>query len=358
MEHRVKIEVNPNGAIRISKLIQTLNGNTIEFLFPELLQDPQVHVELINLSPIKAALKALSTAKPGQYRRPRIIITEDILKVYWDDIGNPSFQGELLEEIVKDEKEEERKEIKFQSLIDAVQNTKFRPKDAEKEFNLKPFDGKSNIDDFLNGFLEECDKHGVDSDDKKIEILRLFMKESALNWYEAAKRKIKDKDWEKWMDSLKKVFGNKNFASVRSVFNFQYKFGRLMDYALKKENLILDLDADTPEQNRIDWIVMGLPIPIQDKLNRHNLKTVDNLIQKLSDLDGKQSSIVNRQSSNTKTRNNPPQSPEKKPCSICLKLKKTERYHPESSCWFKPKINFISKEADDEDLQIMADQKN
>ena len=151
-----------------------------------------------------------------------------------------------------------------------------------------------------------------------------------------------------------KVFGSRNFTAVRNVYNFKYFSGRLIDYALKKENLILDLDDKISENTRIDIIVMGLPLSIQDKLKRENLNKIDDLLKELSNLD-LQKQELKKNNYNIKTNNNKIIT-EKKPCSICYELKKPNRYHPEEKCWFKTKkINNIDVE--DENSEFF-DQKN
>lgn len=45
----------------------------------------------------------------------------------------------------------------------------------------------------------------------------------------------------------------------------------MIDYALKKERLILKVESQTMEYSRINQIVTGLPVYVQDKLDREEI---------------------------------------------------------------------------------------
>jgi hypothetical protein len=49
---------------------------------------------------------------------------------------------------------------------------------------------------------------------------------------------------------------------VRYAYNFRYISGSFVEYAIKKERLILEVRRKTSEETRINLIVIGLPIYI------------------------------------------------------------------------------------------------
>ncbi|ESO00458.1 hypothetical protein HELRODRAFT_175890 [Helobdella robusta] len=56
--------------------------------------------------------------------------------------------------------------------------------------------------------------------------------------------------------------------------------GSLIDYALAKKNLCLEI-----EMSRINMIVMGLPVEIQNQLDREEIATIEKLFKELTKID-------------------------------------------------------------------------
>lgn len=49
---------------------------------------------------------------------------------------------------------------------------------------MKPFKGNTeNVDHWMKTFESECNRHGITSDDKKIEVMLFFLEESGKEWY-------------------------------------------------------------------------------------------------------------------------------------------------------------------------------
>jgi hypothetical protein len=74
-----------------------LEGQDEIYVFPAHAQKLSGHDQLLQSATIKSARKALTTR--GTYRNPFIKLTDDLAKTYLDDDGNPSYKGELLEEV-------------------------------------------------------------------------------------------------------------------------------------------------------------------------------------------------------------------------------------------------------------------
>ena len=55
------------------------------------------------------------------------------------------------------------------------EQTKFQVQEAYQKFVLDKFDGKSDASLFIDRFEMECHKFGVNKEEKKIEILKIFV---------------------------------------------------------------------------------------------------------------------------------------------------------------------------------------
>lgn len=166
------------------------------------------------------------------------------------------------------------------------------------------------------------------------------MKNSAEEWYRSSKMKLPDDDWSPWAESFTTVFGDKGWSKVRYAFSFKFMSGSFVDYALKKERLILEVEKKMTVTTRIKLIVVGLPIEIQDKLDKEEIDSTDVLINLLGRYERK---TQQRRESNKDERaqrdhkTNPLESVEKKPCHICDSLKLYNRFHPPERCFNRNK---------------------
>ncbi|ESN97876.1 hypothetical protein HELRODRAFT_177518 [Helobdella robusta] len=74
---------------------------------------------------------------------------------------------------------------------------------------------------------------------------------------------------------------NTLFANVDLIKNcLEGGGGSLIDYALAKENLYLEI-----EMSRINMIVMGFPVEIQNQLDREEITTIEKLFKELTKID-------------------------------------------------------------------------
>ena len=64
-------------------------------------------------------------------------------------------------------------------------------------------------------------------------------------------------------------------------YNYKYINGSLIDYALKKERLLLEIENSMSNMSRINLIVMGLPLNIQDKLDKEEITNTDLLMNRI-----------------------------------------------------------------------------
>lgn len=140
---------------------------------------------------------------------------------------------------------------------------------------------------------------------------------------------------------------------------------------MKKERLLLDLDHTLPHIVLLNLIALGLPARIQDSLNRTSVTTVKILIQKLKKYDGESTinTVPTSETHGPKVKShvateNPKKSvsSERKPCSICEKTNRSNRFYPESLCWFRDKKSGPIKTVNNVELEselnsLITDQK-
>ena len=59
----------------------------------------------------------------------------------------------------------------------------------------------------------------------------------------------------------------KSWTNIRRAYNYKYLGCSLIDYALKKEKLCLEAENNISIKTRINMIVVGLPIEVQDEID-------------------------------------------------------------------------------------------
>lgn len=79
---------------------------------------------------------------------------------------------------------------------------------------------------------------------------------------------------DRMVDRFLGTFANKGWNTVTYALSFRYKEGLLIDYAMKKERLLLDMNKDIDSKTLIALIATGLPEFILNKLGREEYKMV------------------------------------------------------------------------------------
>ena len=210
--------------------------------------------------------------------------------------------------------------------------------------SIEKFNGKQNALEWMKTFELECTRNEITEDRVKIKCLKIFVADRANDWFQATKIKTPMDNWSPWKESFTKVFAEKGWSKIRYAHNFKYLNGSLIEYALKKLRLVLETDADLPENSRMNLIVLGLPIFIQDRLDREELPDTDTLINKLGQFESsvkysppivgserrtrEQSQFEKRTNSNM----TPGTTPNRKACSVCELLGFPARFHPIEKC--------------------------
>lgn len=314
------------------------------YAIPDEFQSVGYHKELSKTTAYAKVKNSLK--KRYQTRKVWITVTEELRKIYIDEDCNIQFADQYLEEVElkKTSKSQDSETDVLEKIVEKFVEKKQETKEqnlkciAEK-FVIEKFTSRnSNAKQWIEIFERECMRFNVIDDEKKIEILRLFMDKSCLDWYGSMLiRLTMESEWSVWKSKFCASFINKGWSHITYALSFKYREGLLVDYAIKKEKLLLDMRNSIDTGTLIDLIAAGLPEHVLTKIDRETIKdTVDlfNEVRKHEHMMVKKTgSVYYRKYGNTKINRND----DRNPCQICEKLNKGIRYHSESACWFKTK---------------------
>lgn len=318
------------------------------YALPDGLQVVGHHKELIKTAAYSKVKNSLS--KRYQTRRVWISLTEELEQIYMDEDGNVQFADRYLEEINQDQctsaapaatgtKGTNTLEKLLEKLIESTQESKQQSlKNIADKFVIEKFTSRhSNAAQWMDIFEKECERFQI-SDEKKVEVLRLFMDKSCIDWYSSMVIKLTmNAEWSEWRENFCDTFVNKGWSPVTYALLYKYKDGSLLDYAIKKEKLLLDMRKSIDAGTLVDLIAVGLPEYILNKIDREALKDTIDLFNEVS----KYEHMVNRKTYTFKKKYEPSRTNFKnenqKPCKICEGLNKGTRYHSETACWFRTK---------------------
>lgn len=352
------------------------------FLLPIPVQPSTHHIELFNLPSVKNAGKNLK--KAGHYRNVKIILRPPLDAMYIDEAGNFIFGEYVLEELERTSVLSEESNTDVSSdLLNIIRHLKLEDKQKtpkwdsiEKKFAIEKFSGKEKATEWLMSFENECARHEMKADPDKIKCLRLFLVENALDWYKSNAIKVKDETWSAWSASFLEVYADKGWTKVRHAYNYKHLGGSLMDYALKKERLMLEVESRVTQYSMINQIVIGLPISIQDRLDREEIQTTDELMNKLRQYESTSAKSstkfekyvnaqeISRAKLDPKKRldREPRNVSERKPCPICESQGYVGRFHPAERCRNRYKrfenISVNLNEGSDDDVSETRETKN
>ncbi|XP_075980032.1 uncharacterized protein LOC142979144 [Anticarsia gemmatalis] len=289
-----------------------------------------------------------SIKKRHQSRKIWIKLDEDLKKTYIDEEGNLQFHDQYLEEIstIQQKTKDDNLQHILEKLIEtsAKKENQHNLKNISEKFIIEKFTSKNtNAIQWIETFEKECERFNITKDETKIDILRLFLEKSCLEWYSSMIIKLTvNSEWNEWKNKFLETFRNQGWDVVTYALTFRYKEGLLIDYAIKKERLILEINKLIDSKTMIDLIATGLPGFILNKLNRDELNDTTDLFNEIRKYEGmmykKNSTIIKSGTFPHKNKTN-----EKKPCKTCESLNKGIRYHPEESCWFKKNKNESEK---------------
>ena len=309
------------------------------FLIPDELQ-AVAHHETLKSTKVYANIKN-TIKKRGQTRSVWVQITDEIKKTYFDDDGNIVFGNQYLEEVNQvqkfnaiDARDPEDPIVKIlEKLVENNRNNGQQSvKKVSERFVIEKFDGNNGCaDQWMEIFEKECARFNVIEDENKIEIFRLFLEKSCLDWYSSMMIRLTlQSQWAEWKQNFCETYSNKGWSASRYALSFKYQ----AEYAIKKERLLLGMRKSIDTGTLIDIIAAGLPNFITDKINKEEILEINNLFNEI----GKLEYLVNKKKVPEKRYEKKLNMIRKQKCSICEKLRKGVRYHPESSCWFKTRF--------------------
>ncbi len=327
-------------------------------MFPEEFQNCNIHKNLAELVPFKSAVASIKAR--GQYRTVNMILSAEIERLYRDEAGNFVFNNHFLAEA-----SQQLQQPGIPELISSLQKSFGEKKEESvkeilKHFLIEKFSTKNkNVLAWLAAFEKEAARFSL-SGTRLIEVFKSCLDPSLNDWFLVTQRKIGlNASWATWKDDLVSTFGEVSWKPIRYAYTFKYLNGSYVEFVVKKERLLLELDQAMPEVILLNLIVLRLPLNIQNTLNRNSVTDVKLLISKLKKYDfeavstnfgkkfgesegkglKKPSPTGNLQSKQNFTRPNEKISfnQGKKPCSFCEKSGGTGRFHLESDCWFKNK---------------------
>lgn len=351
LQFEFMIKQSSDGKTNVMAIISITTESNKSFAIPEELQPISLH-KAVTKTTIYSMVKN-SLKRRHQLRRVWMELTEEIQKTYMDDYGNMMFADQILEEITERPAATNSEEITtlnkiLEKLVENTQKTERQSlKSISERFVIEKFTSKnSNANQWMDIFEKECTRFDVTDDERKIEILRLFMDKSCIDWYSSMIMKLTlHSEWTIWKEKFCETFANQGWNPVTYALLFKYRDGSLLDYAIRKEKLLLEMRRSIDSGTLVDLIAAGLPEFILNKIDRGALKDAADLFTEVN----RYEHMVNKKNVlgkkrnvnlNTKGRNE-----EHKPCKICEKLNKGTRYHPEETCWFKTKEDDKNKKS-------------
>ncbi|XKL67799.1 hypothetical protein PGB90_003290 [Kerria lacca] len=171
-----------------------------------------------------------------------------------------------------------------------------------------------------------------------------------IDWFAVNQRRLESTAvWKDWKSKLISTFGDYSWKPIKYALNFKYVSGSYIDYVIKKERILLELDRKLPDMVILDLIVVGLPSRVQNTLNRHTVTSIEILHNKIKKFEAKDkvtdgsskfkkfNKIENFGNVNSENNNKSNNFIEKKPRSNCTERGFPDRFHPENTCWFRQK---------------------
>lgn len=273
-----------------------------------------------------------SLKKRHQTRSVWIPLTTDLKKIYLDEGENVQFGDQYLDEITE-------KTTPSQDNDNSITPEKKNIGKTVEKFLIEKFSNRtSSADQWISEFESECDRFEIVQDQDKIGILKHLLEKQCLDWYTSMLIKLTVKsEWVVWKNNFCETYGNKGWSQVKYAFTYRFQAGSLLEYATKKERLLLEVNKHIETHTMINLTVIGLPDYIMDKIDKENVDSTSGLYNEI----GKYEHMTNRKSfikkRNTFEFKGKPDKnkPDIKPCKTCENLNKGSRYHPEEKCWFK-----------------------
>lgn len=209
------------------------------YILPENEKFVSNHSELIKTEWYKRMKKSLN--QRGQEKKIWIKCTQGMESTYFDENGNLMFNDLYLDEIVETD------------IIEPTQK-------IEHQIDLKSISEQFMIEKFV----------------------RLFLDRACLGWHSTTLTALTmEASWNEWKQKFLKSFADKGWNTSIYATSYRHKEGSLMEYAMKKEKLLLDMDNNIGTKTLIMFIAAGLPEFIRDKIDREKCQNSTVLLQEI-----------------------------------------------------------------------------
>ncbi|XP_076679198.1 uncharacterized protein LOC143378056 [Andrena cerasifolii] len=329
------------------------NEEDIKFHIPRNLWSQKHHAELTALPEFKKVTTTLT--KRGHTRSVWFNLSEKVLGNYKDGSGNMVIGDYLLEESQTSQKQQITAQTTQidENLLKILEKLSEHKEDSQtlknrnlskisEKFVIEKFNGKNvSVKLWLSTYESECDRLNITKDVEKIEILRLFLEDNCRDWHSSMLiRNTLNSEWRIWRENFLGTFADKGWSPVMHAINYRFLNGSLLDYALRKERLLLETNKEIDRKTLINLIAAGLPAFVRDKIDREDLENSKDLFNELRRYEKTTNRKITednkevRRITKSETR-----SSDKKPCKICEEKGKKNRYHPENLCWYKAERN-------------------
>ncbi|KAL3277804.1 hypothetical protein HHI36_013146 [Cryptolaemus montrouzieri] len=323
-----------------------LEGEDTVFQFPREQQLKEHHPVLFGTTIVKNVIKGLKIR--GKFRNIRITLADELQQEYLDKEGNVCFHDQYLDEV--------QGYVNPNPTAPQISRTNLDTNkpihSVVKDLILEKFNGKNqNAKTFLSILAKECERLNIESS-RYSEVLRLFVEGPALDWYLTfLKINSFSYEWEFWQNSFLDTFSEVGWTEINYAYTFRYLNGSLLDYALKKLNLLIDADPELTANSQMNFFVLGLPTDVRLRINKCDLLSRDALMSRIRQLEPLVVNNDKKMNSSRNDRFNAVRNSERventsggelkykklnrqvlKPCSHCAVKGFPNRFHPENTC--------------------------
>lgn len=328
----IAAEASADGKTTIHNVKQIqFDGSEEIYVFPIEKQLISLHELLLKRSAIVCARKALTSR--NKYRNTFVTFDDELAADYLDVDGNPVFKGDMLEEISFDERSSSSGFVPLNPppSIQTVGSTKSFTS-VMKDAVLEKFAGKQrNPVTWIDNLETECNRLGL-ATLQYCEAMRLYLEGPAMDWYITTRTLLGGSaSWERWRMSFLNAFSCRGWSEVCNAMNYRYSGGSLNEYMIKKLSLLIDMDPKMSDNMQICGIVVGLPSFARERLDRAEIKTVNELFAKVNIMDRSDSDYNKRYNNFKKGFKNR----DSVMCDYCNKKGYPGRKHAESDCYYK-----------------------
>ncbi len=129
----------------------------------------------------------------------------------------------------------------------------------------------SNANQWLDTFEKKCERFDIIDGSTQIEILRLFLDKSFSDWHPATLTILTiEAEWSEWKERILESFVDNGWGPDMYAIYYRYKEVSLIEYAIRKEKLLLDMDNAICSKSLVLRIAAGLPEFVRNKIDKEN----------------------------------------------------------------------------------------